>query len=42
MSEPYPKKPLGIKNYGSIAHFPGSRMGPLSALDGRSLGYAAG
>lgn len=22
------KKPLGIKNYGSIAHLPGSRMGP--------------
>lgn len=22
------KKPLGIKNYGSIGHLPGSRMGP--------------
>lgn len=28
MSDPHPKKPLGIKNYGHIAHFPGSRMGP--------------
>jgi hypothetical protein len=23
----HPKKPLGIKNYGSIAHLPNSRMG---------------
>lgn len=27
MAETYPRKPLGIKNYGSIGHLPGSRMG---------------
>ncbi|MBM3144610.1 MAG: hypothetical protein FJ010_06495 [Chloroflexi bacterium] len=27
-SEPLPRKPLGIKSYGSIAHLPGSRVGP--------------
>jgi len=27
MAESHPRKPLGIKNYGSIGHFPGSRMG---------------
>lgn len=28
MSTPLPRKPLGIKAYGSIPHMPGSRMGP--------------
>ena len=28
MSDSLPRKPLGIKSYGSIAHMPGSRMGP--------------
>ncbi len=27
MAETHPRKPLGIKNYGSIGHLPGSRMG---------------
>lgn len=27
MQATHPKKPLGIKNYGSIAHLPNSRMG---------------
>ena len=28
MTNPPAQKPLGIKNYGSIAHLPGSRLGP--------------
>src|SRR5687768_9853020 len=28
MDRPRPVKPLGIKAYGSIAHLPGSRLGP--------------
>lgn len=28
MTNEFPKKPLGIKSYGSIPHLPGSRLGP--------------
>ena len=39
MSETYPRKPLGIKNYGHIGHLPGSRMGPgdHTCPDGHNL-----
>jgi hypothetical protein len=51
MAQPsaHPKKPLGIKNYGSIAHLPNSRMGEgdkhdriivQEKLDGSNVGVA--